>query len=363
MQTQAFQLWADRSAERARLGARRELGGRLLRGAARHLLRHEPPDPARVLGAGRRRPDDRLLLRRARRPRGRDAAEATERAKRNAIDFIENDLGTLWPGARARRRVRLGRARRPDGGAAGRSASTPSTGARTSPPWERYVLTPAGSVEHRLPSGDSGFENLSLAGDWTSNGIDGGCVEAAVISGIDAARALSRLAPADPRQRAPAGCGPRSQELPPTWSSAAAPRRRRPSPARAAACSGLLLEGDGERIDGSSSACSTRPAGSAIDYRSLGSHVLLLLGELRPRHLAHAALRPLGRGARDPGLVLDPRAGRPRPGRLFLAERAAARRALHLRRQPDVLPGRPRDLRLREDDGPLRPRRAVWASA
>ena len=37
-------------------------------------------------------------------------------------------------------------------------------------PWERYVLTPAGTVEHRLPSGDSGFSNLKLAGDWTPPG-------------------------------------------------------------------------------------------------------------------------------------------------------------------------------------------------
>ena len=39
--------------------------------------------------------------------------------------------------------------------------------------------------------GSSGFENLVLAGDWTKNGIDGGCVEAAVISGMQAARALT----------------------------------------------------------------------------------------------------------------------------------------------------------------------------
>jgi predicted NAD/FAD-dependent oxidoreductase len=55
---------------------------------------------------------------------------------------------------------------------------------------ELYVLTPAGTVKHRLPSGDTGFENLAAAGDWTKNGIDGGCVEAAAISGIEAANAI-----------------------------------------------------------------------------------------------------------------------------------------------------------------------------
>ena len=55
---------------------------------------------------------------------------------------------------------------------------------------DRYVTTPAGSVDARLHPGHSGFENLVLAGDWTRNGIDGGCVEAAVASGEQAAAAL-----------------------------------------------------------------------------------------------------------------------------------------------------------------------------
>jgi uncharacterized protein with NAD-binding domain and iron-sulfur cluster len=56
---------------------------------------------------------------------------------------------------------------------------------------ERYVLTLAGSVRHRLWPGKSGFGNLFLAGDWTRNGIDGGSVEAAVTSGMLAARAIT----------------------------------------------------------------------------------------------------------------------------------------------------------------------------
>lgn len=55
---------------------------------------------------------------------------------------------------------------------------------------ERYALTLAGSVDYRLWPGQSGFENLFLAGDWTRNGIDGGSVEAAVTSGMLAARAI-----------------------------------------------------------------------------------------------------------------------------------------------------------------------------
>jgi predicted NAD/FAD-dependent oxidoreductase len=55
---------------------------------------------------------------------------------------------------------------------------------------ERYVLTTAGSVADRLGADESGVQNLVMAGDWTSNGVDGGCVEAAMTSGMQAARAL-----------------------------------------------------------------------------------------------------------------------------------------------------------------------------
>jgi uncharacterized protein with NAD-binding domain and iron-sulfur cluster len=56
---------------------------------------------------------------------------------------------------------------------------------------ERYVLSVPNSVQYRLPPDDSGFENLVLAGDWTRCGINAGCVEAATISGLVAARGLT----------------------------------------------------------------------------------------------------------------------------------------------------------------------------
>lgn len=56
---------------------------------------------------------------------------------------------------------------------------------------ERYVLSVTGSVYHRLAPGESGFANLYLAGDWTRCGLNAGCVEAAAMSGIAAAAALT----------------------------------------------------------------------------------------------------------------------------------------------------------------------------
>ncbi len=58
-------------------------------------------------------------------------------------------------------------------------------------PTDRYVLSAAGSSAFRLRADASGFFNLVLAGDWTDNGFNAGCIEAAVISGIRAANAIA----------------------------------------------------------------------------------------------------------------------------------------------------------------------------
>ena len=58
-------------------------------------------------------------------------------------------------------------------------------------PTERYVLSVPGSSKYRLRGGESGFRNLFLAGDWVRTSINAGCVEAAVMAGMDAAAALS----------------------------------------------------------------------------------------------------------------------------------------------------------------------------
>jgi uncharacterized protein with NAD-binding domain and iron-sulfur cluster len=57
-------------------------------------------------------------------------------------------------------------------------------------PPERYVLSPPKWNQLRMHPGKSGFDNLILAGDWTYNTINAGCVEAATISGMMASRAI-----------------------------------------------------------------------------------------------------------------------------------------------------------------------------
>jgi uncharacterized protein with NAD-binding domain and iron-sulfur cluster len=58
-------------------------------------------------------------------------------------------------------------------------------------PLERYTLALPSTLKDRLRPDESGYVNMSLAGEWTRNGVEVGCMEGAVISGLAAARALS----------------------------------------------------------------------------------------------------------------------------------------------------------------------------
>jgi uncharacterized protein with NAD-binding domain and iron-sulfur cluster len=210
---------------------------------------------------------------------GETEAEANERAKANAIDFLSKDIGTLWPnavtdGPRSALRWDLLVDTDDRQGPARFDAQYWRANVSLS---ERYVLTPAGSVEHRLRSDRSGFNNLVLAGDWTKNGVDGGCVEAAVTSGIQAARGLTGI------ERPIVGESPTWLRPPPAGLSRYVEfggRATSPGPFR---CTGgrlrcLLLRGDPERISYLMRRTLSDPAGGRIEYRSLGDRVLLMVG-------------------------------------------------------------------------------------
>ena len=67
-------------------------------------------------------------------------------------------------------------------------------------PTERYVLSVPNTARYRLDPGDSGFSNLFLAGDWTRTRLNAGSVEAAIESGMRAARAISGYPPIVPHE-------------------------------------------------------------------------------------------------------------------------------------------------------------------
>jgi uncharacterized protein with NAD-binding domain and iron-sulfur cluster len=64
-------------------------------------------------------------------------------------------------------------------------------------PTALYVLSVAGSTKYRLRPQETGCRNLFVAGDWTYTPYNAGCMEAAAISGVNAAQALAgvRAAP------------------------------------------------------------------------------------------------------------------------------------------------------------------------
>jgi uncharacterized protein with NAD-binding domain and iron-sulfur cluster len=57
-------------------------------------------------------------------------------------------------------------------------------------PSERYVLSVVNSTQYRLQTDGTGFSNLYVTGDWIKTGVNAGCVEAAVMAGMQTSRAL-----------------------------------------------------------------------------------------------------------------------------------------------------------------------------
>jgi uncharacterized protein with NAD-binding domain and iron-sulfur cluster len=117
-----------------------------------------------------------------------DAAAAT---RRMAIDFLECESRHFWPGARDAAtggfdwRLLAG-----DDGATGPARFDAQYWTANTAPSDRYVQSLPGTDRHRLRPDESGYDNLVLAGDWTDCGINAGCIEAAAISGLQAANAL-----------------------------------------------------------------------------------------------------------------------------------------------------------------------------
>lgn len=99
--------------------------------------------------------------------------EAVDAVTANAKAFKANDLPVLWPGA---------------GDVQARVVS--EFFKANIDPSDRYVLSLAGSTQYRLRADESGLSNVVFAGDWTDNGFNAGCVEAATMSGIQAANAI-----------------------------------------------------------------------------------------------------------------------------------------------------------------------------
>jgi uncharacterized protein with NAD-binding domain and iron-sulfur cluster len=60
---------------------------------------------------------------------------------------------------------------------------------------DRYTLALPGTIEHRISPLDRSVLNMTIAGDWTASGLDAGCVESAVMSGMLAAFSITNEQP------------------------------------------------------------------------------------------------------------------------------------------------------------------------
>jgi uncharacterized protein with NAD-binding domain and iron-sulfur cluster len=119
-------------------------------------------------------------------------AEQERRVHEEALQFLRGQVAPLWPGATDPQNpagVNWDLLVDPAGAAGERRLEAQYWRANVDPS-ERYVMSVKGSTQYRLPADGSGFANLYLAGDWVATGLGAGCVEAATMAGLAAARAI-----------------------------------------------------------------------------------------------------------------------------------------------------------------------------
>jgi uncharacterized protein with NAD-binding domain and iron-sulfur cluster len=132
-------------------------------------------------------------------------AASREKVRSNALAFLDREVRHLWPkavdaerGFRWELLVDANDQQSDEAAPARRRARAPDRSSFDSQFWvanvnptDRYTQSIPGSAEHRISPLDNTYDNLTVAGDWTSCGLNLGCVEAAVMSGRVAAHALS----------------------------------------------------------------------------------------------------------------------------------------------------------------------------
>lgn len=133
--------------------------------------------------------------------RGRSDYPALQRetVRQNAIRFLDTQIRHLWSQAiDSSGRFRFDLLVDPRGDvpeAAGEQRFDSQFFTANVNPSDRYALSLPGSLTYRISPLDNHYDNLTVAGDWTACGFNAGCVEAAVMSGLLAAHALSQSPP------------------------------------------------------------------------------------------------------------------------------------------------------------------------
>jgi uncharacterized protein with NAD-binding domain and iron-sulfur cluster len=106
-----------------------------------------------------------------------------------SIRWVDQNLPLLWPAAGAPANFNWNLLDDPLGGSGPARFTSQYWRANLSPA-ERYVLSVPGSTQYRLGPAGSRFANLYLAGDWTLNGLNFGCIESATMGGLEVSQAI-----------------------------------------------------------------------------------------------------------------------------------------------------------------------------
>jgi uncharacterized protein with NAD-binding domain and iron-sulfur cluster len=117
------------------------------------------------------------------------ARRCRDRTRRDAVHLLHHHLGHLLPGAVRDDHFRWELVCGADHAAGAEAFDTQYWVANVDPS-DRYVLSVPGTDRHRLRADESGYDNLFLAGDWIDSGMNAGCIESAVLSGLQAANAV-----------------------------------------------------------------------------------------------------------------------------------------------------------------------------
>jgi uncharacterized protein with NAD-binding domain and iron-sulfur cluster len=112
-----------------------------------------------------------------------------QRVREDAAEYVDRHLGQYFPRAFTEGGFRWHLLTGGDGLRGAAALATQHVSVNVDPS-DRYVQSVPGTERYRLRPDESGYDNLVLAGDWTDSGMNAGCIEAAVLSGLEAANAL-----------------------------------------------------------------------------------------------------------------------------------------------------------------------------
>jgi uncharacterized protein with NAD-binding domain and iron-sulfur cluster len=122
-------------------------------------------------------------------------ARQRERVRQHLGDWLEQAGPFLWPGAADANGAFDWNVLDDPKGGVGRARLDAQWWIACQNPSDRYVLAVPGSTRYRLRAEESGYENVTLTGDWTMNDMNVGCLEGATMAGIRSARALDPRIP------------------------------------------------------------------------------------------------------------------------------------------------------------------------